>query len=450
MPYQLSCSVKRSLPQNVVPHHSYELYFLNQNAQQTYALLLVLASTLALGDVNARTHKKPNIVFILTDDQDRVLTSNVSVHVRDGGYGTMGSLEVMTSLRTKLMEKGASFENFFVNTPICCPSRTQFFTGRYFHNSISKGKGSCMHANTSLVSSPKTGLLECSRNAADTTRAYSAKSQTTKRTFCRSLARKESVSYIDSPLDYNNYMGATYFRYNAAVNKSTWVETLDKKQPIFGTNYQTTQIGNRTLRWLDGAIKESKEAAGRPFFAYVGPHAPHFPAMPAPYDEHAFDHLEMNPTKNYNYLCQKKAQHVAQNPALNERARCWENAHFRNRWASLLQVDRVIDAVVNKLEAEGVIDDTYIVFSSDHGYHLGQFRIGSSKQHPYETDVRVPLLIRGPNVVAASTPKQITGNIDVAPTLLNLAGISPSPTQDGKTLANILAAKKRLRFVKYF
>ena len=322
MPYQLSCSVKRSLRRTLLPHHSYELYFLNQ-MQQTCALLLVLASTLALGDVNARTHKKkPNIVFILTDDQDRVLTSNVSVHVRDGGYGTMGSLEVMTSLRTKLMEKGASFENFFVNTPICCPSRTQFFTGRYFHNSISKGKGSCMHANTSLVSSPKTGLFGMLTQRGGYNTGLFGKVTNDQRTFC-GANRKESVSYIDSPLDYNNYMGATYFRYNAAVNKSTWVETLDKKQPIFGTNYQTTQIGNRTLRWLDGAIKESKEAAGRPFFAYVGPHAPHFPAMPAPYDEHAFDHLEMNPTKNYNYLCQKKAQHVAQNPALNERARCW-------------------------------------------------------------------------------------------------------------------------------
>ena len=70
---------------------------------------------------------QPNIIFILTDDQDRLLGTT-------SDYDTLGPLAVMPQLRKGLMNEGAVIDNFFVNTPICCPSRTEFLTGRYFHN----------------------------------------------------------------------------------------------------------------------------------------------------------------------------------------------------------------------------------------------------------------------------------------------------------------------------
>lgn len=75
---------------------------------------------------------------------------------------------------------------------------------------------------------------------------------------------------------------------------------------------------------------------------------------------------------------------------------------------------------------------------ADHGYKLGQFRVGTSKQHPFETDIRVPLLVRGPGVEAGSAPAALVGNVDMAPTWLALAGAQPPSFMDGKSLLPFL------------
>ncbi|CAG0926099.1 unnamed protein product, partial [Notodromas monacha] len=76
---------------------------------------------------------------------------------------------------------------------------------------------------------------------------------------------------------------------------------------------------------------------------------------------------------------------------------------FRDRWRSLLSVDDLVSDVYNSLAEKGMIDNTFIVFTSDHGYHLGQFSQPIDKRQPYEFDIRVPLYVRGPGVEAGST-----------------------------------------------
>jgi len=214
---------------------------------------------------------QPNIVFILTDDQDRTLGRK--------DYTAMGSLEVMPKIQEKLIKEGTFMEHFYVNTPICCPSRTEFFTGRYFHNVAppNDSHGTCMHADTSMAASNTTGLFGLMTKAGYNTGVF-GKVTNDQSKVLKEAVSANSMSYIDSPLDYNNYMGTTYFRY--FPNGTTYTENLDKTDPIFETAYQTAQIGNRTLRWLEGAIKESKSSNGRPFFAYIGPHAPPTPPPP--------------------------------------------------------------------------------------------------------------------------------------------------------------------------
>ena len=257
-------------------------------------------------------------------------------------------------------------------------------------------------------------------------------------------------------------------------NGTFFTEQVDQENPEFGTPYQTTQIGNRTLRWLDTKLKEQaadalSDAAPKPFFDYIGPHAPHYPAQPAPWYENAFPDVTIPVTPNYNLSCPDKAQHVRQNPAFTDRVHCWENKHFRDRWSSLLSVDELVGAVVDKLTTAGVIDKTYIFYSSgalafllfgvcgsqpdalnsfvrlllavsDHGYKQGQWRIGTSKQHPYETDIRVPFIARGPGIAAGTKPLQVTGNIDLTPTMLELAaGAAYVPEfMDGHSMTSFL------------
>lgn len=93
------------------------------------------------------------------------------------------------------------------------------------------------------------------------------------------------------------------------------------------------------------------------------------------------------------------------------------------RWQTLVAVDELVDAVVAKLDEIKQLDNTFIVFTSDNGFHLGQFALGADKRQPYETDIRVPFIVRGPGVLAKATDGTPVALIDLMPTILDLAGM---------------------------
>eukprot|EP01051_Picozoa_sp_SAG22_P001059 SAG22_NODE_37_length_26837_cov_8.103523_13_plen_187_part_00 len=78
------------------------------------------------------------------------------------------------------------------------------------------------------------------------------------------------------------------------------------------------------------------------------------------------------------------------------------------------------------------------LYSSDHGYHLGNFRIGQGKQHHYDFDIRVPMFVRGPGNTGGTETPLVGGNVDLAPTFLALAGVPIPPAVDGKSVAGLL------------
>ena len=337
-----------------------------------FLFLFYLASTNAVS-VNPNAKEKavqPNFIFILTDDQDRVLGKD--------GYSALGSMEIMPNLLSKMMEEGAIVDNFLVNTPICCPSRTEFFTGRYFHNvGPPNAKGHCMHADTSFVGDPDTGIFGLLTNNGYEVGLF-GKITNNQESIVNQLVDQKTATYIDSPVKERSFEPPEFYRYPNSKGKLE-IETVNQNDPVFGSMYQTTQLGNRTLRWLDEVVgkpmSEGKEA--KPFFAYIGPHAPHFPAQPAPWHEHAMDHIDVPITPNYNVESPDKAAHVRQNPPLNDQVRCYQDQHFRDRWASLLSVDDMIKEIYEYLDALEILENTYLIFSSDHGYKQGQWRIGN-------------------------------------------------------------------------
>jgi hypothetical protein len=97
-----------------------------------------------------------------------------------------------------------------------------------------------------------------------------------------------------------------------------------------------------------------------------------------------------------------------------------------------------VQNVVDTLRAKGRLENTYIVFASDNGYHQGQHRLDSGKMTAFEEDLRVPLVVRGPGVRRAATVTQITANVDYAPTLAAMAGITPPAFVDGRSLLQLL------------
>ena len=110
---------------------------------------------------------------------------------------------------------------------------------------------------------------------------------------------------------------------------------------------------------------------------------------------------------------------------------------FGCRSASLLSVDDIMEGVVGMLTQYDEIDNTYIVFTSDHGYQLGQFRLATEKEQPYDHHLRVPFLVCGPGIPQASF-QFAASMVDVAPTILELAGGSVPAEMDGHSFARQL------------
>lgn len=105
--------------------------------------------------------------------------------------------------------------------------------------------------------------------------------------------------------------------------------------------------------------------------------------------------------------------------------------YFRKRWQSLLAVDELIQKLIITLEKISELDNTYIIFTSDNGYHIGQFAQPFDKRQPYETDIRVPLLIRGPNITQKTITDYPVALIDLFPTILEWANINKTGYEDG-------------------
>lgn len=123
---------------------------------------------------------------------------------------------------------------------------------------------------------------------------------------------------------------------------------------------------------------------------------------------------------------------VSKLPLLNGSTLAYLDHFYRQRLRSLQSVDELVESIVSALRAADALDDTYIIYSSDNGYHVGQHRLPPGKECGFEEDIRVPLYIRGPGVKEGYVEKGITAHVDLAPTVLDLAGVELRPDFDGR------------------
>ena len=215
-------------------------------------------------------------------------------------------------------------------------------------------------------------------------------------------------------------------------------------------------ISTRTNAFISTSV-----AADKPIFAYVAPIAPHEPSTPAPRDAHAYDGVIGPRLSSFNEQdVSDKPSWIRQLPRLSSSAISAINKRHEKRVESLQAVDDLVEGVVNTLKQptpDGAVplDNTYIFFTSDNGYHHGEHRIPRQKWRPYEEDVHIPLLVRGPGVAAGCTIGdlkcrtiyRLALNTDYLPTFTNLACASaptPCDTQswsyvpDGRSLEPVL------------
>jgi arylsulfatase A-like enzyme len=172
---------------------------------------------------------------------------------------------------------------------------------------------------------------------------------------------------------------------------------------------------------------------------WIGTKAPHQPATPAPRDKKIYPDVLLPHPPSFNEKdVSDKPTWVSDNPSLSlEQKKYMEELH-RKRLQSMLAVDDMIGDLVGALHDSGELDNTYIVFTSDNGFHLGQHRLGAGKWTPYEEDIRVPLIVRGPGVPEGETLHHMVLNNDLAPTFADLAGAETPSFVDGRSIEPLL------------
>jgi arylsulfatase A-like enzyme len=205
------------------------------------------------------------------------------------------------------------------------------------------------------------------------------------------------------------------------------------------SDYSTDVISRQADAFIATNVSQ-----GTPFFAYVAPLAPHDPSTPARRDAHDYDGVIGPRLSSFNEAdVSDKPSWIRQLSRLTSSQISAINKRHENRVESLQAVDDLVEGIVNALNSPtpsgaNALDNTYVFFTSDNGFHHGEHRIQKQKWRPYEEDIHVPLLVRGPGVAAGSTTYKLTLNTDFLPTFTDLAGVQTPPYVDGRSLRPVL------------
>jgi arylsulfatase A-like enzyme len=225
-------------------------------------------------------------------------------------------------------------------------------------------------------------------------------------------------------------MGNPYGEFNYVLNENG--------RPV-RYRMQPSDYGTDVYAGKAAAFIKKTAADGNPFFIYLAVYAPHAPATPAPRHAALFADARAPRTASFNEEdVGDKPAYIRNRRRLGPRALNAIDDLYRKRLQSLQAVDEAVAALVEALRTTGQLERTFIVFASDNGFHMGQHRLQSGKQTPYEEDIHVPLVVRGPGVSANRKVGQLTGNVDLAPTFAEIAGAQIPDFVDGRSLLPLL------------
>ncbi len=226
--------------------------------------------------------------------------------------------------------------------------------------------------------------------------------------------------------------GSPYSEFNYRLNENGQIVQYGSAPE----DYLTDVLSVKATDFIDHAVNAKD---GKPFFMYIATYAPHGPATPAPRHEEEFPDAQAPRTPSFN------EEDVTDKPAwlqshalLTAQQIAQIDALYRKRLQSMLAVEDLVESVIQKLRATGQLQNTYIFFTSDNGFHQGQHRLMSGKNTGFEEDLRVPLVVRGPGVPAGRTRRHFTVNIDFAPTFAGLGGATVPDFVDGRSLVPLL------------
>ncbi|GII03736.1 sulfatase family protein [Planobispora takensis] len=368
------------------------------------SLLLLLGAPGALPAV-AQMRERPNIILILADD-----------------LGT-GDLEKFPNIWNEFISAGTTFERFFVPNSWCCPSRASILRSQYVHshgvltNTAPEGGFTSFHTSDLERSTVGVWMKEA---------GY------------RTALMGKYLNHYPGEAAPATYVPPGWDEWDVPVRR-----LYEEYDYTLNENGTLRQYGSAAGDYLTDVLSAKANAfvsqGNEPFFLYLAPVAPHLPANHAPRHAGAFSWLTAPRGPSFD-----QEDLSAEPEWLRSRERFGEGTTakidemYRDRLRAMLGVDDLVGSLVETLRTAGKLEDTYLFFGSDNGFHLGEHRLAQGKTTPFDEAVRVPMVVRGPGIESGGVIGEVASTVDLAPTFAHLAGAGLPDFVEGRSLLPLL------------
>ncbi|CAK7216017.1 hypothetical protein SCUCBS95973_002662 [Sporothrix curviconia] len=376
---------------------------------------------------HAAGHKQPNFVFIITDDQD--------LH--------MNSLDYLPFVKKHLRDRGTTYQRHFCTTAVCCPSRVSLWTGKQAHNT-----------NVTDVNPPHGGYPKfISQGLNDNYLPVWLQEAGYDTYYTGKLFNAHTVENYNAPKakgwTHNDFLldPYTYQYLNAQYQR-------DDEPPVsYKGQYTVDVLADKAFGFLEDAAANLR-SDGTPFFLGIAPVAPHSnveietvsgdiddilaarftPPIAAKRHEHLFADVKVPRTPHFNPEQPEGVSWVRRLAHQSQENVDFNDHFYRQRLRALQSIDELVDGLFARLDRLGLADSTYVIYTTDNGFHIGQHRLQPGKECGFEEDINIPLVVRGPGVPGGRVSQAVTTHIDLAPTLLKLARAPARADFDGEPI----------------
>jgi len=372
-------------------------------------VLSSLTGCTTLSNIFSETGKRPNIVFVLSDDQRADMMS------------CMGNPYIQTPHFDRMAKEGLLFENAFVNSAVCSPSRASFLTGKNPHQ---VGAPCIIHNAQTFHQNEKTFPQRLHDDGYAT--AYFGKWH---------LGEGQKAK-----------PGFDIWRGFYAVGDFFDPTLSGTGKPKKHKGYTDDVLSELAANYIKKEAKTDK-----PFCVFVGLKAPHLHFKYPPRHEHIFDKTNIPKPDSFDEDYVKTGKPAFKNLPCNIKinefvgglplfGNSWDN-YIKSYYRSSQSIDDSLGTIMKAVDESGEADNTILIYTSDHGYSLGEHGL-TEKHYSYEKCIRVPMLVRYPKMIKPGTRrKEMVLNMDVAPTLLDLADTPIPKDVEGKSWRPLLEAK---------
>ncbi len=378
----------------------------------------------------------PNFIIVMSDDQ---------------APGMMRALPTVTG---RLGRRGTTFDNAFATYPLCCPARATLLTGEYAHNHGTKGNNPLSGGGYAALRDPDRTLATWLQAAGYQT-GFVGKWLNGLRTPHRA---PPGWSEWDGLVGEGGEGLSSFYNYD--------VFEPDRTPRHFGDRPADYQTDALTSQYAVPFIDAQALTPG-PFFLWLAYHPPHNgvgrddpagrrcsqgppasrrgrqSAIPPPRYAHSYSRARVPRPPSFDERnVRDKPKFVRRRPRLSRGDLARIDRDYRCGLAALKALDDGVARIVDHLKATGQLSNTVLMFLTDQGVMAGEHRIKRGKNRPYEEAIKVPLLMSGPRIAANSVVDAPVANTDLAPTILDLAGVQIPPELsrpiDGTSLVPVL------------